>query len=65
MAFIAMVINGTAKVGRRSRKMDIIVDAAEWFLGLKDLSADELHGVLSQAVPLSQALEPEKGAMEI
>lgn len=29
MAFIAMVINGNAKVGRRSRNVDIIVDAAE------------------------------------
>ena len=44
VAFIAMVINGTAKVGIRSRNVDIIVDAAERFLGLKDFLVEELHG---------------------
>ena len=63
MAFIAMVINGTAMVERKSRKIDIIVDAAERFLGLKHFSAED--GVLSQAVPPSQALEPVKGDSEI
>ena len=33
VAFIAMVINSTAKVERRSRKIEIIVEAAERFLG--------------------------------
>jgi hypothetical protein len=55
---IAMVIDGTAKVERRFRNIEIIVEAAERFLGLKDLSEKELHGILSQA------LEPEKGDME-
>ena len=64
MAYIAIVINGTAKVERRSRKIEIIVETAERFLGLKDFSAKELHGILSQAVPPSQVLEPEKGDME-
>jgi hypothetical protein len=36
VAFIAMVINGTAEVERRSRKIEIIVNVAELFLGLKD-----------------------------
>jgi hypothetical protein len=45
VGFIAMGINGTAKVERRSRKIEIIVDAAE-----------RLHGILSQAVPPSQVL---------
>jgi hypothetical protein len=35
VAFIAIVINGTAKVERRSRKILIIVEAAERFLGHK------------------------------
>jgi hypothetical protein len=35
VAFIAMVINGTAKVARRSRKIEIIVEAAERLQGLK------------------------------
>lgn len=56
VAFIAMVINGTAKVERKSWKIDIVVDAAECFLGLKDFLAEELHGVLSQA---SQVIEPD------
>ena len=63
VAFIAIVINGTAKVERRSRKIEIIVDVADWFLGLKDFSAKELHGILTQAVPTSQVLEPEKEDM--
>jgi hypothetical protein len=41
-----MVINDTAKVERRSRKIVIIVDAAEQLLGLKDFSTKELHGIL-------------------
>ena len=57
--FIAMVINGSAKVERRSRKIETIVDAAERFLGLKDFSAKELCGILAQSVPPSQVLEPE------
>ena len=52
-----MVINGTAKVERRSRKIEIIVDAGERFLGLKDFSVKELHGILAQDFPHSQVLE--------
>jgi hypothetical protein len=54
VAFIHMVINATAKVEGRSRTIEIIVEAAERFLGLKDFLAKELHGIL----PPSQALEP-------
>ena len=50
VVFMAMVINGPAKVERRSRKIEIIVEELERFLGLKDFSAKELHGILSQAV---------------
>ena len=45
VAFIAMVINGTAKVERRSRKVEIRVMSAERLL--KDLSAKEYHGILA------------------
>lgn len=48
---------------KKSRKIDIIVSAAELFLGLKDLTSEELHGVLSRAVPPSQAPEPEQGIL--
>jgi hypothetical protein len=56
-----MVVNGTAQVETKSRKIDFIVYAAETLLGLKYFTSDELYGVLSCAVPPSQALEPEQG----
>ena len=49
MVVLAMVINGTAKVD----------------IGLKDLLAEELQGVLSQAIPSSQVIDPENGDMDI
>jgi hypothetical protein len=53
VAFITTVVNGTAKVERKSRKITIIVDVAEQFLGLEDFSAEEMHGVLARAIPPS------------
>lgn len=53
-----------AKVEGKSMKMDIIVDAAEWFLGLKYFSRKGLHEALSQAVIPSQAPECGEGATE-
>lgn len=61
VSFIAMVVNGTAQVETKSRKIDFLVYAAETLLGLKYFTSDELYGVLSCAVPPSQALEPEQG----
>lgn len=39
------------------RKIDI-VSAAKRYLGLKDFTSEEVLGVLSRAVPASQAPEP-------
>lgn len=41
---------------------DIIVSVAEKFLGFKDFTSEELHGVMCRAVPPSQALKPEQGS---
>lgn len=38
MAFIEQVINGTAQMSRKSKKLDIIVSAAARFLGLQELT---------------------------
>jgi hypothetical protein len=42
VAFIATVINCTAQVSKRSKKLDIIV--AEKLLGLKDFTSEDLRG---------------------
>lgn len=64
LVVMAMVVNGTAKMEKRSRRMDVIVDATEHFRGLKDFSAKDLHEVLARAVPPIQALEPGEEVME-
>lgn len=45
--FIATVINCTGHMSKNSRKLDIIISAAEKFLGLQDLTAEALQGLLS------------------
>ena len=42
---IAMVINYTAQVSKKSQKLEIIVAAAVKFLGLKEFTAGDLQGV--------------------
>jgi hypothetical protein len=56
LAFIAMVINCTAEMERKSQKIDVVVAAAEKFLGVGDLTSEELQGVLSGSVPSSQVV---------
>jgi hypothetical protein len=41
---------------RKSQKIDIVVAAAEKYLGIRDLTSEELHGVLRGVVPSSQAV---------
>ena len=53
LAFIAMVINCTAQMERRSQKIDLV--AAETFLGVRDFSAEDLQGVLREEIPSSRA----------
>jgi hypothetical protein len=42
VAFITIVVNGTAQILKKFRKIDI-VSAAELILDLKDLTSEELH----------------------
>lgn len=56
-AFIVQVINCTAQTNKKSKKLDIIVSAAERFLGLQELTAEALQGTLSEDV--SPCLPPE------
>jgi hypothetical protein len=45
IAFIAMVINCTALMQRKSHKIDVVVAAAEKYFGVRDFNLD-LQGVL-------------------
>jgi hypothetical protein len=56
LAFIAMVINFTAGTERKSQKMEVVVAAAERYLGVRDLTSEELQGVLSGGVPSFQVV---------
>lgn len=56
-AFIVQVINCTAQTNKKSKKLDIIVSAAERYLGLQELTAEALQGILSEDV--SPCLPPE------
>jgi hypothetical protein len=47
LAFIAMVINCTAGMERKSQTIEFVVAAAERYLGVRDLPSEELQGVLS------------------
>ena len=40
LAFIAMVINCTAGMERRSQKIEVVVAAAERYLGVRDLTSE-------------------------
>ena len=46
LAFIAMVINCTALMERKSQKIEGVVAAAERYWGVRDLTSEELQGVL-------------------
>ena len=53
------VINCTAQVSKKSKKLDIIVAVAEKFLGLKNFTSKDLQVVLAPEDPPSQVpLEP-------
>lgn len=51
-AFIAMVINCTES-NKNYRNIGVIASAAELFLGMKDVTCEELHGLLTRAAVLS------------
>jgi hypothetical protein len=54
LAFIAMVINCTAGMDQKSQKIEVVVAAAEMYLGVRDLTAQELQDVLSGDAPSFQ-----------
>lgn len=60
-AFIVQVINCTAQTNKKSKKLDIIVSAAERFLGLQELTAEALQGILSEDVSPCQPPETVSG----
>lgn len=53
LSFIAMALNCTAGVAKISRKININLSAAERFLGMKDETGEEQHGILNGAAVLS------------
>ena len=51
-----MVINCTAGMERKSQIIEVVVVAAERCLGVRDLTSEELQGVLSGDVPSFQVV---------
>ena len=56
LAFIVMVVNCTAGMKRKSQKIAVVVAAAERYFGMRDLTSEELQGVLSGRVPSFQTV---------
>ena len=56
LAFIAMVINCTAGMERKSQKIEVDMAAVEGYLGVRDLTSEELQGVLSGGVTSFQVV---------
>ena len=54
--FLAMVIISTARMERKSRKIEFVVAGPERYLGVQDLTSEEVQGVLSGGVPFFQVL---------
>lgn len=46
LAFICKVVNVATKQERKSDRIKTVVEAAEEFLGIKDLRAEDIHGML-------------------
>lgn len=55
LVFIEMVVNCAAQVGCRSKKIDIVNEAAERFLEIQDLYAEDLQKMLAEEELRSQA----------
>jgi hypothetical protein len=58
MVFIAHVINCTAQRNKMSKKLDIIVSAAQRFWSFQDFTAETWQRILSEDTLLSQVPEP-------
>ena len=46
VAFICKVVNVAVWLEKKSDRIKIVVEAAEEFLGTKDLRAEDIHGML-------------------
>ena len=55
LAFMAMVVNCTAGMESKSQRIDVVVAAADKYLGVLNFPAEELQDVLNDSVPSSQA----------
>ena len=64
LAFIAMVINCTAEMERKSQKIDVMVAAAEKYLGVRGFTAEELQGVLNES-PVVPGRRPGVGSVRV
>lgn len=47
VAFICKVVNVAIRQERKSDRIKTVVEAAEEFLAIKDLKAEDIHGMLS------------------
>lgn len=57
IAFIAMVINCTSEMERKSLNFFFVVAVAEKYLGVQCYTSEELQGVLNERVQSSQAVD--------
>ena len=57
-----MVINCTTEMERKSHKIYAVVAAAEKYLGVRDFTAEDLHGVFNDSVSSSQDCWPGVGS---
>ena len=53
--FMAMFVNCTTGMERKSKRTDVVVAALEKYLGIQDFTAEELQDVLNNSVSSSQA----------
>lgn len=58
LAFIAIAVNFTVGMDHRSQRIDVVVAAAEMYLGLRDFTEEEFQGVLNDSVLSFQAAGP-------
>lgn len=47
IAFICKVVNVATRQERKSDRIKTVVEAAEEFLGIKDVKAEDIHSMLS------------------
>ena len=58
VAFICKVVNVAVWLEKKSDRIKIVVEAAEEFLGIKDLKAKDIHGMLRTSGFLYDSIDP-------